>query len=279
VESIELRDLTGAFYRHPVTNEHIVPWHLRILAVRLQSIGFKDWRRGIMALYLLAQDARQEILKARHEGQAQGEKLWKSRLFDVGIRVASMLVEMADLDAAARHLRTIEIEGDLEEADKKRITIMAALLWLQIGDLRAAKRCISPISEELGSDELPDFSMHVFTALVKMAEGEFPAAVTAWEQLRAAHPTDSMMSQNLAICLLYTGRVTEAHQVLENAVTESSSIPSHSLLFNLCTVYELCSESAQEMKARLTERVADVKPSSLGWERSTADFKLDGIRA
>jgi tetratricopeptide (TPR) repeat protein len=278
MESLELRDLTGTFYRHPVTNEHLVNWDLRILAVRLQSIGFKDWRRGIMAFYTLAQDARQEISKARLDGQSQDERLWKSRLLDVGIRVASMLAEMGDLDAAARHLRTIEIEEDLEDDEKKRVTMMASLLWLQIGDLRAAKRCISPISDEAGSDEPTNISMQVFAALVKMAEGEFAAAVTAWEQLKEIHPTDAMISQNLAICLLYTGRVTEAHRILETAVAQSASVPSHSLLFNLCTVYELCSERAQDMKDRLTERVATVKPSSLGWERSTADFKLEGIR-
>lgn len=279
VESLELRDLAGTFYRHPITNEHLVNWDLRVLAVRLQSIGFKDWRRGIMAFYTLGQDARQEIAKARLASKAQDENLWKSRLLDVGIRVASMLVEMGDLDAAARHLRTVEIEKELDEDEKKRVTMMAALLWLQIGDLRAATRYITPISEEAGSEVPADISMQVFTALVEMAEGKFAAAVTAWEQLQEIHTADAMVSQNLAICLLYTGRVTEAHQVLEAAVAQSGSVPSHSLLFNLCTIYELCSERARDMKARLTQRVAAVKPSSLGWERSAADFKLEGVRA
>lgn len=279
MESLEMRDLAGSFYRHPITNEHLVNWDLRILAVRLQSIGFKDWRRGIMAFYTLGQDARQEITKARLAGKAQDERLWRSRLLDVGIRVASMLVEMGDLDAAARHLRTVEIEEDLDEDEKKRVTMIAALLWLQIGDLRVAKRCITPLSEETGSEVPADISMQVFTALVEMAEGQFAAAVTAWKQLKEIHPTDAMVSQNLAICLLYTGRVTEAHQVLEDAIAQSGSVPSHSLLFNLCTIYELCSERARDMKARLTQRVAAMKPSSLGWERSAADFKLEGVRA
>jgi hypothetical protein len=278
MESLELRDLAGTFYRHTVTNEHLVNWDLRILAVRLQSIGFKDWRRGIMAFYTLAQDARHEISKARHDRKIQDERLWKGRLLDIGIRVASMLVEMGDLDAAARHLHTIEIEKDLEDDEKKRVSTMAALLWLQIGDLRAAKRCIYPVSNATGSEEPSNSSMQVFTALVRMAEGEFAAAATAWEQLRDINPADSVICQNLAICLLYTGRVNEAHQVLEIAVAHSASVPSHSLLFNLCTVYELCNERAREMKARLTERVATVKPSSLGWERSIAAFKMDGIR-
>ncbi|QDS75307.1 hypothetical protein FKW77_001411 [Venturia effusa] len=279
MESLELRDLAGTFYRHPVTNEHLVNWNLRVLAVRLQSIGFKDWRRGIMAFYTLGQDARQEVTKARLVGNSQSEILWTSRLLDVGIRVASMLVEMGDLDAAARHLRTIDIDRALDKVEKKRITVMAALLWLQIGDLRAAKRCISPLTEETGSEEPADISLQVFTALVEMAEGRFDTAVTAWEQLKETHPNDAMISQNLAICLLYTGRMTEGHRLLEAAISQSGSVPSQSLLFNLCTIYELCSDRARDMKARLTQRVAAGKPSSLGWERSTADFKLDGVRA
>jgi hypothetical protein len=290
VESLELRDLAGTFYRHPITNEHIVPWNLRVIAVRLQSIGFKDWRRGIMALYILGQDARQEIAKASHDGVTEKTRLWTSRLHDLGIRTASMLVEMGDLEGAGRHLRTLEIEPGLDIEDMRRLKMMEALVWLQVGDLWAAKRCIahlqgetstpaSPSFEATESDEVAGFPAQVFTALMKMAEGEFATAVMAWEALRTGHPTDAMIAQNLAICLLYTGRMIEAHRVLEDAVTNADVVSSHSLLFNLCTVYELCTERAREMKLRLTERVAILQPSAVGWERPAVDFKLESLRA
>ncbi|KIW08172.1 uncharacterized protein PV09_01103 [Verruconis gallopava] len=291
VESLELRDLTAAMYLDPITNEHIVPWHLRVLAVRLQSIGFKDWRRGIMSYYLLAHDARQNIAKARHKPDPENEKLWSARLHDLGIRVANMLVEMSDLDAAGRHLRTLLLD-ERDEAEKKRLTFMQILVWLQIGDLRAARRCLatlygasvpvaSPSLEamDLTTEASESYTARVLHALTHMAEGNFSTAAEEWSSIQASYPEDDMIRQNKAICLLYMGRMHEAHRCLEKAVEDAAAAPSHSLLFNLCTFYELSSDRAREMKGKLAEKVAEKEPASSGWQRSTADFKMETLRA
>jgi len=60
--------------------------------------------------------------------------------------------------------------------------------------------------------------------------------------------------------------------VLEGLVEGGFS--SHTLLFNLSTMYELCTERNRAMKVRLAERVAGLKPTPRGWEKSNADFKL-----
>lgn len=49
---------------------------------------------------------------------------------------------------------------------------------------------------------------------------------------------------------------------------------SHTLLFNLSTVYELCTEKNRNLKMKLTERVAAMDESQTGWEKSNGDFKL-----
>lgn len=53
-----------------------------------------------------------------------------------------------------------------------------------------------------------------------------------------------------------------------------SGLSSHTLLFNLSTIYELCSERNRLLKARLAERVANLDESPFGWEKTNADFKL-----
>lgn len=53
-----------------------------------------------------------------------------------------------------------------------------------------------------------------------------------------------------------------------------SGLSSHTLLFNLCTMYELCTEKNKNLKVKLTERVAGLQESPLGWEKTNADFKL-----
>jgi trafficking protein particle complex subunit 12 len=49
---------------------------------------------------------------------------------------------------------------------------------------------------------------------------------------------------------------------------------SHTLLFNLATMYELCTERNRNLKLKLAEKVASMEPSNRGWEKSNADFKL-----
>ena len=98
-----------------------------------------------------------------------------------------------------------------------------------------------------------------------MSHGNYTAAIPEW---RALPPSD-LVTQNLAVCLFYTGRVDESVKLLEGLVDEGMSF--HALLFNLATVYELRSERGRERKGELVERVEKGGPVG---ERGAVDFKL-----
>lgn len=53
-----------------------------------------------------------------------------------------------------------------------------------------------------------------------------------------------------------------------------SGFSSHTLLFNLATMYELCTERNRNLKLGLAEKVAKMEPTPQGWEKINADFKL-----
>lgn len=53
-----------------------------------------------------------------------------------------------------------------------------------------------------------------------------------------------------------------------------SGYTSHTLLFNLTTMYELCTDKSRNLKAKLAEKVAGMEVTTKGWEKSNADFKL-----
>ncbi len=70
-ESKVLGDLNSAFYRHPLTNVHLVPWELRLLVVRLTALGYGEWRKGVMGYYELARECREDYRQGRlRRGQA-----------------------------------------------------------------------------------------------------------------------------------------------------------------------------------------------------------------
>ncbi|KAA8615407.1 TPR-16 domain containing protein [Pyrenophora tritici-repentis] len=260
-EAKVLGDLNSAFYRHPLTNAHLVPWDLRLLVVRLAALGYGEWRKGIMGYYELARECRENILRRPDDEKP----MWRSRLRDCGIRVANVLVEMGDLEGAGRHLGTLVADGE----QSREISIMETLVWLRVGDMQSARRCLARASE-VSPDELVDDTLR---ALVQLADADYPAATASFEALREKFPEDAMVAQNLAVCLLYTGRISDAANILSELVDQSP--PFHSLVLNLSTVYELCTEKNRDKKLALAEKMASRKGGDgVGWELSNAEFKL-----
>jgi trafficking protein particle complex subunit 12 len=61
--------------------------------------------------------------------------------------------------------------------------------------------------------------------------------------------------------------------MLQGLVHEGNAF--HALTFNLCTIYELCTDRSRALKVELEEQVASLPDSDgTGWEKSVLDFKL-----
>lgn len=222
-ESKALEDLTSAFYYVDIIHKssdnateqnqsknlrHIVPWPLRVLAVRLQSIGFGDSRRGIGGLYEIGLEAWREIMQPNISRDEKS--IWKERLAELGIRSVNALIEMGDLDAAKRSLHNMRKSGSWSDANKLR----KVLLFLVIGDMDGAKQLLN---EADPSEEA------LFKPLISMSEGNYKDAVVEWRELlenQPNRPDEAMISQNLAVCLLYTGQLNEVRDIF-TLMTES----------------------------------------------------------
>lgn len=192
-----LEDLNSVrVYVDDATGEHLVPWDLRVLNVRLQALGFGDPRRAVMSYHDLAREARERITRAAARHDNSESELWKARLQDLGIKVAGALIDMDDLSGAAHQLKTLRNRGDA------RLELSRALLWLQLGDADGARECASHCVDDAVTME------KIILALCDMAESEYEAALGRWQALRA-ELDDEMVNVNAAICLLYLGRIVE----------------------------------------------------------------------
>lgn len=212
-ESKALEDLNSSFYFVEIESkksgdhtaddtkskqlQHIAPWPLRLIAVRLQSIGFGDVRKGISGLYELGLEAKKQL--ARRDYGQQEKTTWKERLSDLGIRVVNTLIEMGDLDAARRTLAGMVPP---EEHDLRTIS-RRILLQLRVGDIEAAKSLLT---------SAPQLSDGILDPLLEMAEGQYENAQSKWRSLRESYKFDNdkaIITQNLAICMLYVGKLNE----------------------------------------------------------------------
>ncbi|KAG5975754.1 hypothetical protein E4U55_007571 [Claviceps digitariae] len=256
-----LEDLSNTrLYVDDRTGQHLVPWDLRVLNVRLQALGFGDPRRAVMSYHDLAREAREHAGRAVAQHDHSASELWKARLRELGVKVAGALIEMDDLSGAAHHL------SSLRDGPDSKMAMSRALLWLQIGDVEKARECAAQCCKDIAKTE------NVILALCDMAEGEYEAALETWQKLKEDLAGDEMIGVNTAVCLLYLGRMSEGRDVLEALV--QSGFSSHTLLFNLSTMYELCTDRHRQLKMKLAEHVADMDESPAGWEKMNADFKL-----
>ncbi|KAK7398469.1 hypothetical protein QQX98_012156 [Neonectria punicea] len=246
-------------YVDDTTGEHLVPWELRVLNVRLQALGFGDPRRAVMSYHDLAREARDNIAKASAKHDNSARELWKARLHDLGIQVAGALIEMDDLTGAAHHLSTLRDRGD------GKMALTKALLWLHLGNADSARECA-----QQGTSNNQDADK-IILALCDMADANYDSALEQWKDLKET-TDDEMVGVNMGVCLLYLGRIQEGREILEGLV--NSGLSSHTLLFNLSTMYELCTEKNRTLKLRLTERAAAMETSPAGWEKTNGDFKL-----
>lgn len=256
-----LEDLNSAYYRDENDGKHLVPWELRVLAVRLQGMGFNDARRGVVGYYDLAREARlmlSSLKQSRREmktkvktpegdedddakGDKETEKLgeleqeiqiWDHRLAELGIRVASALIEMEDLEGATRFLASLTPSPSSQPASPfstSHLSIQKALLWLCIGDVEAARSCVRSASSgsESGNDEQTiSNEQKVILALANMADSDFEKAVDGWRDLidtdTAEEGEKAMWRQNLGVCYLYLGRMDEVRVPILFSFSDSS---------------------------------------------------------
>jgi hypothetical protein len=106
---------------------------------------------------------------------------------------------MGDLDAAKRSLESLQsVESDTDATKLRK-----ALLFIRTGDVDSAQRIFGDSSESKEAALLQP--------LLSMSDGRYNDAVDQWRALQEDRSrTDaSLVAQNLAVCLLYSGKLDE----------------------------------------------------------------------
>lgn len=243
---------------------HIIPFPLRLQALRLQAIGFSDPHRGISALYDLGLECREHATSPSTTPEER--ETWARRLSEIGMKVVNALIEMGDLNCASRTLATIKPSNSNSDSTWKTRMV---LLYLKIGDLSGAQQLMQGL---IGTDE----HMSLLGPLLTFAEGRYEDAALTWEKSLEPDLSNEqavLIKQNLAVAYLYSGHIQKTRDIVEDLVNEGYSFQS--LVLNLTTLYELSSDKSRELKARLAGRVAEQDATAeRGWTRTNADFKL-----
>lgn len=275
---IDLLARESATYTRPYREIFLsqVPWPLRLLLLKLQGQGTDVHRRTIMGLYALSTECRTLATKAKSENDDASFATWKSRLHDLGLRVAGELIEMGELETAKRHLDTLSSDPtNVEEEEKVKMCIRKTLLMLKLGDTQAAEACLASASSSSTNSDL-DIHLQVLSTLTNLCSSSPTTALSSLQSLAATNPSHPLITHNLAILNLYTNNVVIASEMLEALVTQDEVV-FPTLLFNLCTMHELRTEKARDRKLDLVDTVAGLGEGGTGvggFEKAVGEFKL-----
>lgn len=124
-------------------------------------------------------------------------------------------------------------------------------IYLQCGDVFGAERKFSEARRirvaNTAESESRDF---IDRGLVAVAQNDFKEAYSFFQKSLAIDPTNTLVLNNVGVCLLYSGKQKEAIDIFERAITTNDEKNfSESLILNLCTLYEL--ESSNDVSKKL----------------------------
>lgn len=277
-ESKSLEDLSSSFYYEDETKKseiddetestrslprHIMPFTLRLQALRLQSIGFSDPRRGVSALYDLGFECREHLLSPSLS--VEDRTLWARRMTDVGIRVVNALIEMGELDCAKHTLHTMKPADD---QDLALWTSRVLLLQLKMG-------LVSDSLQLVENSKLHEVDRVILNALIDIAEGRYDEVIKALSSVDVSKHNElaAFVKQNLAVAYLYAGELNLSKNIMEELINDHYSFQT--LTVNLATIYDLSSDKSRDFKLALADRIANQQDDLIQPRQFTnADFKL-----
>ncbi|XP_066154669.1 trafficking protein particle complex subunit 12 [Euwallacea fornicatus] len=182
--------------------------------------------------------------------RADSLKLWNGREARVMHSIINCAISITDYELAMDLLnRLCERDG----APKQALLSALGRLHLQLGNITGAETCFSEavLHGPAGVRDIVD------KGLLSIAQNNFDDAYVAFQQASNLEPSNIMVLNNMAVCLLYGGHLKEAIAVLESAISSNPLHALHeSLILNLCTLYDMESSQGITKKFALLRQIS-----------------------
>jgi len=107
----------------------------------------------------------------------------------------------------------------------------------------------------------PDLRDLVDKGLIAVAKNDFPEAYVIFQKALHLDTGNTMILNNMGVCLLYAGKLKDAINLYERAINlNPQKSLNESLLVNLSTLYELESNNSKAKKYNLLRLINRYKP-------------------
>ena len=297
---LDTPDLYYQYYPelHPNKRGSMAPWSLRLLLAELPAYNNKQVVAMNKLLRLLRQVRQmisnleaglapdgEVILSEAEEKQRLGLKIWLERERQILHSLVNSCLLHQDYEAAVKSLDMLrEVE-----APERLASLLSAQgrVYLQLGSIGLADRSFTEAAmarEAAGKSSEAQVEALLDSAFLAIGQGQFGTAAemfTEAEKLVGSSSTQSkMINNNIAVCLLYVGRLKEGLARLETDITQDPAniqvrseecylsfilllfLFQGNIMLNLSTLYELESSYAMQKKIGMLGLVSQYSTDS-----------------
>ncbi|XP_013099869.1 trafficking protein particle complex subunit 12 isoform X2 [Stomoxys calcitrans] len=210
-------------------------------------------------LYVIANDIK---LYFASKQSKEAQEFWKKRELRVLHAIVNCAIILKKYNLIDDILRTMIADGtDLDKEERRALFSAWGRIYLQIGDIFGAEQKFAEARRLRKIYSQPDIRDLVDKGLITVAQNDFPEAYATFQKALHLESGNTMILNNMGVCLLYAGKLKEAITLFERAINlNPQKSLNESLLVNLSTLYELESNNSKNKKLNLLRLINRYKP-------------------
>ncbi|XP_071835646.1 trafficking protein particle complex subunit 12-like isoform X2 [Apostichopus japonicus] len=255
---------------YPGRKGSMVPFSFRVLVAEIPQF-VSQHQQSMTRLYALLATCQKIVSNLSQGLDEYGEKsgvseeyikasliLWKNRVNRVQYSIGNCLLAMKD------YYQSIKVFQSLSKTDSLnwcQIESLVGRIYLQLGDLKSAQETFTGIEKmSEADDQSAKIQVLINKGFLRMAQNMYTDAHIQFSEVIKLDPGNFTAVNNISVCLLYMGKLKSALNLLESLVNdEPDKYLDESILFNLCTLYELESSKSANKKQQLLGMAAKRK--------------------
>lgn len=195
--------------------------------------------------------------KAKFTSEERDEslRLWKGRRSRTLISIINCTLIMKNYALASEVLEQVV---DFQDWTKEQVEIIKsaiARIYLSVGDILASEKILNSIQYD--TTRSANIRQLIDKGVLAVAQNAFTEALKHFRAAAELDPSNIMLTNNIAVCLLYTGKLEEAVKIMENVVLVINPTKSlqEAVLLNMCTLYELHTTHGKQLKMQLLRQL------------------------
>lgn len=198
-------------------------------------------------------------------------QLWIARQARTLVSILNCALSLKNYTLAFDLLEQLQNSSLKQRAPLSKAVVVSAIgrLHLVLGDVAGAEEKFAE-ARRLVLEEKPlqetahELRELVDRGLTAIAQNAFQEALDSFNSAMKIDPMNVMLANNIAVALLYTGKLETALRLIESSVARNPGKGlQESVLLNMCTLYELHTSHNKQSKLHLLRQINRYKGDAL----------------